>query len=184
VVTAIAGIERVLATFVGRADHAGTTPMEVRHDALVAAAKAVLTVEREGCGAPVHGVCTSGRLETYPGSPNVVPEQVRLWAEFRSIDAEWLAGVRGRVTEQIARQASENGVHAMLDWVNNNSVVSTHQGLQNVTAQTAEGMGCAWAPVPSGATHDAVHLSRLCPTGMIFVPSTDGRSHCRYLKSE
>jgi N-carbamoyl-L-amino-acid hydrolase len=47
--------------------------MEVRHDALVAAAKAVVTVEREGCGAPVHGVSTSGRLETYPGSPNVVP---------------------------------------------------------------------------------------------------------------
>jgi N-carbamoyl-L-amino-acid hydrolase len=68
VVTAIAGIERVLATFVGRADHAGTTPMEVRHGALVAAAKAVLTVEREGCSAPVHGVSTSGRWETYPGS--------------------------------------------------------------------------------------------------------------------
>jgi N-carbamoyl-L-amino-acid hydrolase len=178
VVTAIAGIERVLATFTGRADHAGTTPMDVRQDALVAAAKAILTVEREGCGAPVHGVSTSGRLETYPGSPNVVPEQVRLWSEFRSIDAEWLAGVRGRVAEQIARQAAENGVQAMLDWVTDNPVVSTHQRLQDVTAQTAEELGHPWAPVPSGASHDAVHLSRLCPTGMIFVPSTNGRSHC------
>jgi N-carbamoyl-L-amino-acid hydrolase len=178
VVTAIAGIERVLATFTGRADHAGTTPMDVRQDALVAAAKAVLTVEREGCGAPVHGVSTSGRLETCPGSPNVVPEQVRLWSEFRSIDEEWLAGVRGRVTGEIARQAAENGVQAMLDWVTDNPVVSTHQRLQDVTAQTAEELGHPWAPVPSGASHDAVHLSRLCPTGMIFVPSTNGRSHC------
>jgi N-carbamoyl-L-amino-acid hydrolase len=91
--------------------------MEVRHDALVAGAKAVLTVEREGCGAPVHGVSTSGRLETYPGSPNVVPGRVRLWAEFRSTAVEWLSGVRGRITERIARQAAENGVQAMLDWV-------------------------------------------------------------------
>jgi N-carbamoyl-L-amino-acid hydrolase len=178
VVTAIAGIERVLATFVGRADHAGTTPMEVRHDALVAAAKAVLIVEREGCGAPVHGVSTSGRLETYPGSPNVVPERVRLWAEFRSTDVEWLSGVRGKITERIARQAAENGVQAMLDWVTDNPVVDTDQGLQNLTAQTAESLGYPCTPVASGATHDAVHLSRLCPTGMIFVPSRDGRSHC------
>ncbi len=84
VVAAIAGIDRVLAHFTGAAGHAGTTPMAERHDALVAAAEAVLTVERVGCGAPVHGVATSGRIESSPGSMGVITDRARLWAELRS----------------------------------------------------------------------------------------------------
>lgn len=178
VVTAIAGIERVLATFLGTADHAGTRPMGERHDALVAAARTVLAVENEGCGGPVDAVATSGRLEARPGSLNVVPDHAQVWAEFRSTDVEWLGGVRGRVAAEIARLSAESGVESFLNWVTDNPAIPTHRTVQDVTASAADQLGRSWIPVPSGATHDAAHLARLCPTGMIFVPSQEGRSHC------
>jgi len=178
VVTAIAGIRRLVANFVGRADHAGTTPMTVRRDALVAAAAAVLAVRQEGCGAPVHGVATSSRLDAEPGSPNVVPARVRLFAEMRSIDVGWLSDAQRRLAEQIAERAGEFGVDADLSWSVDNDCVPAHADVQQTVASVADALGMSWEAIPSGATHDAVHIARLCPMGMIFVPSREGRSHC------
>src|SRR5713226_4435955 len=87
IVSGIAGIERLQATFTGQAGHAGTTPMDSRHDALCAAAEAVLAVERL---ASAGGVGTTGRLEVLRGGANVVPGKAEMWAEFRSIDGGWL----------------------------------------------------------------------------------------------
>ena len=178
VVTAIVGIERFLARFTGRSDHAGTRAMDDRRDALVAAAKAVLAVEREGCGAPVHAVATAGNLLVEPGADNVVPGSTVLSAEFRSVDAGWLSGVRGRVTAEIARLAAENGVEAVLDWAADNDVVPMAASVQNLAGQAADALGLTWMAFPSGAGHDAAHLAARCPAGMIFIPSRDGRSHC------
>lgn len=178
VVTAIVGIERFLARFTGRADHAGTRAMDDRRDALVAAAKAVLAVEREGCGAPVHAVATAGNLLVEPGAGNVVPGATVLSAEFRSVGRQWLSGVRGRVTAEIARLAAENGVQAVLDWTADNDVVPMATSVQNLAGQAADALGLPWMAFPSGAGHDAAHLAARCPAGMVFVPSRDGRSHC------
>jgi N-carbamoyl-L-amino-acid hydrolase len=178
VVTAIAGIERLLATFSGRPDHAGTRPMDDRRDAMVAAAEAVLAIEREGCGAPVHGVATTTRLSTVPDSPNVVPSTVRLRAEMRSIDETWLSTARRRLVDEILGKARERGVDVDFDWTSDNEIVRTSNEIHDAVAQAADHHGLTWTPVPSGATHDAVHLARLCPMGMVFIPSRDGRSHC------
>jgi N-carbamoyl-L-amino-acid hydrolase len=178
VVTAIAGIERLLATFTGRPDHAGTRPMDDRRDAMVAAAEAVLAIEREGCGAPVHGVATTTRLTTQPDAPNVVPGSVRLRAEMRSIDEPWLTSARRRLIEEIAGQARERGVDVDFAWTSDNEIVQASTEVHDALARAADRNGLAWTPVPSGATHDAVHLARLCPMGMVFIPSRDGRSHC------
>ncbi len=178
IVTAIVGIERFLATFVGRSDHAGTRVMGDRRDALVAAAKAVLTVEREGCGAPVHAVATCGNLRVEPGADNVVPGRTLLNAEFRSEDQQWLSSVRRRVVDEIARQSAENGVESVIDWMVDNPVVPTNRSVQDLTAAAADELGMAWSAFPSGAGHDAAHVAARCPAGMIFVPSHDGRSHC------
>lgn len=178
VVTAIAGIERLLATFEGRPDHAGTTPMDDRRDAMVAAAEAVLAVHREGCGAPVHGVATTTKLVTRPDSPNVVPGTVQLRAEMRSIDEEWLSTARRRLADEILDKARGQGVEVDFEWTSDNHSVRTSEAIHDVVARAADRSGLAWEPVPSGATHDAVHLARLCPMGMIFVPSLGGRSHC------
>ncbi|PSK99406.1 N-carbamoyl-L-amino-acid hydrolase [Murinocardiopsis flavida] len=178
VVTAIAGIERLLATFAGRSDHAGTTPMGERADALTAAAEAVLTVEREGCGAPVHGVATTGRIEGATGAFNIVPDRARIWAELRSVDPGWLGGVRRRVAERIAADAARRGVETGIEWLNDQPPVPADRAVQDVIGGAADGLGASWAPVPSGAGHDAAHLARLGPMGMVFIPSRGGRSHC------
>lgn len=177
VVTGIAGIERLLARFSGRPDHAGTRPMDDRRDALLAAAEAVLTIEREACGAPVHGVATTGRVDSSPGAFNIVPDQATIWSEVRSVDARWLRGARGRLAERIAAQAAERGVDVGLEWLSDQPPVQTDPTLQDVLAGAAGSLGLTWESVPSGAGHDAAHMEHLGPLGMVFVPSTGGRSH-------
>lgn len=177
VVTAIVGIERLLARFSGRRDHAGTMPMGDRRDALVAAAQAVLAVDRVACGAPVPAVATTSRVDT-PGSPNVVPGAATLTAEMRSTDPDWLSDAKARLAEEIRDAALARGVQVDLTWWTDNDCKPTSSTIQDVVSTTADSLGLSWEPIPSGATHDAVHLAGLCPMGMIFVPSVAGRSHC------
>ncbi len=178
IVTAITGIERFIATFSGSADHAGTTAMTDRQDAMIAAAEAVLAVRREGCGAPNHGVATTTRVESESRSPNVVPSLVRMTSEVRSVDTSWLGGVKGRLTSEILARAAEYGVDVGFDWSTDNEVVHASTGVQDVVASAADTLGIPWMPIPSGATHDAVHMATLGPMGMIFLPSKAGKSHC------
>ncbi|EMY33303.1 allantoate amidohydrolase [Arthrobacter crystallopoietes BAB-32] len=178
VVTAIAGIDRLLARFTGRADHAGATPMDARQDALTCAAAAVLAVEREGCGAPVHGVATTGRIEAFPGSFNVVPQEARIYAELRSTDAAWLNGAKRRVADEIAAEAERRGVAQMVEWLTDQDPVPTTPALRDHIAAASGDLGLSWMAVPSGAGHDAAHMVHMGPMGMIFIPSVGGRSHC------
>jgi N-carbamoyl-L-amino-acid hydrolase len=178
VVTSIAGIERLMAVFTGRADHAGTTPMDQRADALIAAAEAILTVERVGCGAPVHGVSTTGKIATGQGAFNVVPDSSTIWAEIRSIDPSWLTGARRRIADQIAEDAAKRGVEVAIDLLNDQDPVPASQSMQDTVARAADSLGLSWTAVPSGAGHDAAHMAHLGPMGMIFIPSKGGRSHC------
>jgi beta-ureidopropionase / N-carbamoyl-L-amino-acid hydrolase len=178
IVTAITGIERLVATFTGSPDHAGTRPMNQRRDAMVAVAEAVLSVRREGCGAPNHGVATTTRVESESRSPNVVPSLVRMTSEVRSVDDSWLSGVRGRLAGEILANARNLGVDVEFDWTTDNTVVHAHAGIHDVAAAAADASGIPWMPIPSGATHDAVHMAALAPMGMIFVPSKAGKSHC------
>jgi N-carbamoyl-L-amino-acid hydrolase len=177
VVTAIAGIERVMATFIGRADHAGTAAMTDRKDALVAAAQAVLAVEQIGCSGE-HSVATVGSLHVEPGALNVVPSLARLWTELRSPSEEWLGSARSEVMTRFAAIAAGRGIEVDLQWLNDQDPVPTAPAVQDLIADSATGLGYSWRAMPSGAGHDAAHIAAIAPTGMIFVPSRDGRSHC------
>jgi N-carbamoyl-L-amino-acid hydrolase len=178
VVTAIAGIERLVARFLGQADHAGTMPMLDRRDALAAAAETVLAVRQLGCDAQGAGVATTSRVTALPGSPNVVPSAARLEAEMRSTDPVWLDTARSRLAQEVADKATALGVGVELDWVHDNQAQPLDDSLQTAIIGAAESLGRSWIPIPSGATHDAVHVARRIPAAMIFVPSVDGRSHC------
>jgi len=177
VVTAIAGIERVLASFLGRPDHAGTAAMRDRKDALVAAAEAILAVEQIGCSGE-HSVATVGSIDVQPGALNVVPSLARLWAELRSPDPGWLGLARRQVAERFQTIAAERGIGLDLEWLNDQDPVPTAPAVQDLIAQTADSLGYTWRSIPSGAGHDAAHIAAVAPTGMVFVPSLDGRSHC------
>ncbi|MEX5237044.1 M20 family metallo-hydrolase [Kocuria arenosa] len=178
VVTSVCGIERFVAHFAGREDHAGTRPVADRQDAMVAAAEAVLAVRREGCGAPGNGVATATHADNLSPSPNVVPSAVDLRGELRSIDRSWLSGARRRLGESVLAASRGYGVDVEFDWTTDNHVVDTHPRAHDVVAATADRLGYSWRPIPSGATHDAVHMAALAPMAMIFVPSRGGRSHC------
>ncbi|MFF0903498.1 UNVERIFIED_CONTAM: M20 family metallo-hydrolase [Kocuria sp. CPCC 205316] len=178
VVTSVCGIERFVAHFAGREDHAGTRPVADRQDAMVAAAEAVLAVRREGCGAPGNGVATATHADNLSPSPNVVPSAVDLRGELRSIDRSWLSGARRKLGESVLAASRRYGVDVEFDWTTDNHVVDTHPRAHDVVAATADRLGYSWRAIPSGATHDAVHMAALAPMAMIFVPSRGGRSHC------
>lgn len=160
VVTSIAGIVRCAREFSGKADHAGTTPMDVRRDALTAAAEYVLRV-REAAEAIEGAVATVGQLEVSPGAANVVPERVRLTVDARAPDQERLDLL---VTELGLREA-----HYVIPPV----AMSEH--VRGVLAEEVERAGVPVVELPSGAGHDAGVLAAAgVETGMLFVRSLNG----------
>jgi N-carbamoyl-L-amino-acid hydrolase len=174
VVSTIAGIERVLIQVEGRPDHAGTTPMEQRHDALTAAAELVLAVERS---AKTGGVATTGRLELEPGAANIVPGRARLWCEFRSAEAGWLAERRLFLEESARELAARRGVQIELRWLSAAPPVPASPEVKRVIASAMEALGLPSCALISGAGHDAAHMAAVALMGMVFIPSQGGRSH-------
>lgn len=177
VVTTIVGINRVEIEVKGRPDHAGTTPMGLRADALVAAARIVSEIERyatELSGGPGHFTATVGEFEISPNAANVVPGRVRMLVDIRAERAEdkeafvsWLTGLDGD---------GENTIEARL--ISANPGVQMDDGLQETLAKAADGLDTPYRKMVSGAGHDAAFMARLCPSAMLFVPCRDGRSHC------
>ena len=176
VVSGIAGIDRILMTFTGQADHAGTTPMSARHDALCAAADAVLAVERLAAG--TGGVGTAGRIEALPGALNVIPEHVRLWAEFRSTDMGWLESRHGLLEEAVRDAGRRRGVRVDIENLSRTQPVVASDFVRSAAAEAITKLGLESMSIASGAGHDTVQMAQLGPAGMLFVPSAGGRSHC------
>ncbi|HET6316552.1 MAG TPA: M20 family metallo-hydrolase [Chloroflexota bacterium] len=176
IVTAITGIARFRVRVRGRADHAGTMPMALRRDALAGASAVVLALEelwRDGAG-----VGTVGRLFVSPNATNVVPGEVELWAEMRSVDA---ATLRDRAAA-FARIAAELGQERNLDLdlqpLSHEEPVPISERVQSVLAEVVTSLGHQPRRLPSYAGHDANQLAKLAPIGMLFIPSRAGRSHC------
>lgn len=176
VVSGIAGIERVQVTFTGQADHAGTTPMGSRHDALCAAADAILAVER--LASEGGGVGTAGRIESLPGALNVVPGHVELWAEFRHTSARWLETTRRSFDEAARAAGVRRGVGVAVKTLSRTEPVVASEEVRAAMVEATSKLGLESLSLPSGAGHDTVQMARLGPVGMLFVPSAGGRSHC------
>jgi beta-ureidopropionase / N-carbamoyl-L-amino-acid hydrolase len=180
VVTSIAGIHRGVVTVVGRPDHAGTAAMGDRRDALAAAAEIVLLVERlaSESAAGGEGVGTVGRLDITPGAPNVVPGTASVWVEFRSAQREWLEDRHHALESGVREDAARRQLQVEIEWVSEGSPVACAPGPRRAIVEAIEELGHPYLELPSGASHDAALLARICPMGMIFIPSRDGRSHC------
>lgn len=174
IVTGIAGINRLLARFEGQPDHAGTTPMGRRRDALLGAAEAALAIERLAEG----GVATAGRLDVRPGAHNVVPGEADLWAEARSDDEGWLDRFASRAEAEVAAIGAHRHLATSVRWISREPPVAVTGWVADAASRAAAALGLRTLRLPSGAGHDAAYMARLGPMGMIFVPSRDGRSHC------
>ena len=175
VVSAIAGIDRAVVNLHGRRDHAGTMPVAMRHDAACAAAEIILAVEELGRDG---GVATTGRVVVEPGSANVVPERALLWVELRSTDTGWLSTRRRQLESAIAKAGSGRGVRAEVAWPSLFEPTQMSPVVMTAVDDAARLLGRSVVTLSSGAGHDSTHMATLAPTGMVFIPSKDGRSHC------
>lgn len=162
---------------VGEAQHAGTTPMRDRRDALVAAAELVLAARRIAAERAVCATATTGYLQAHPNVTNTVPGTVRLTAEVRDTDPGRLAAAEDCLREECARVSAASGCLVDVRVTMRSRPVSTAPPLRAVIGQAAETLGLAYRTMPSGAGHDAQIVATVAPIGMIFVPSLRGISH-------
>lgn len=178
IVTGIVGIEWWEVRVKGVSNHAGTTPMDQRNDALVAAAKLVLAVNEVGLETPGRQVATVGRISAYPGAPNVIPGEVRMSLEIRDLEETKIHEVFGMINERADAIALATGAEIAFKNLN----VASHPALtdpsiRHFITRAAEDLNLSYLVMPSGAGHDAQDMASIAPTGMIFVPSVGGVSH-------
>ena len=178
VVEGIVAIAWSRVTLTGVQDHAGPTPMRIRHDALVAAADIIRGVREVPRKIGGDMVSTVGRLDVTPNIPNAIPGRVSMSIDLRAPDEHHITRGLGLVDRIVKEAAKAEGVSYQLEhyW----RVPRTRFALEVVDAIEAavRSLGCGHRRILSGAGHDAQYMATICPTGMIFVPSRDGRSHC------
>ena len=177
VVEGIVGINHYDVTFKGFANHAGTTPMDQRRNAMLAAAELVLAVDRIVRSVPGRQVGTVGRLAVKPGAPNVIPGEVTLTVELRDLSMEKIESLWGRIREDAEGIAARQGASFSFVQEHSNVAALSDPSLRAVIAESARAIGLSHQEMPSGAGHDAQNLARIAPMGMIFVPSVGGISH-------
>ncbi|NJK79508.1 MAG: Zn-dependent hydrolase [Chloroflexaceae bacterium] len=176
-VNGIVGIQRGTLVLQGQPDHAGTTPMELRRDALATAAVIISTLEAL-CRDEPQAVGTVGRLEVSPNQSNVIPGTVTLTAEIRSLDAEILEHTWQALWEAATAAAQQRGVALELLALTSTPPALAERWLVDLVHQVCRRLDDGAIVLPSGAGHDSSQLAQLAPTAMIFVPSIGGRSHC------
>ncbi|HEY3380800.1 MAG TPA: Zn-dependent hydrolase [Vicinamibacterales bacterium] len=177
VVEGIVAIDRYECSVRGAVNHAGTTPMPDRHDALLAASRLVQAVNEIVTREPGRQVGTVGRLDVTPNAPNVVPGLVRMTVELRDLSAEKLVRLAGGVRARADEIAAATGTTIELTRSSHHEAALADPGVRAAIAQSADDLGFAHVSLPSGAGHDAQMLARLGPMGMVFVPSIGGISH-------
>ncbi len=181
IVTAIAGISRFEVILEGRADHAGTTPMQQRCDALVAAARLVLDINEYAIAQavmPGHFTATVGEFNLEPNAANVVPSRARLLIDARAEYGDDMQRFALWLDAAIISVASTHGVTiAGFTRLSDNAACPSDDQVLTHLEQACTALGARCCRLASGAGHDAAWLSKIAPTAMIFVPSRGGRSH-------
>lgn len=177
VVEGIVGINWWDVTIEGFANHAGTTAMNNRQDALLAAAKFIEAVNRIVTSVPGRQVGTVGRINALPGAPNVIPGKVVLSLELRDLDAAKINLLYERIHAEAQRIATASRTKFDFKEINVNIPAPTDARIRSTITSAAGELGLSTKLMPSGAGHDAQDMARLGPVGMIFVPSVGGISH-------
>jgi len=181
VVTAIAAPSRFRVVFKGQADHSGTTPMEMRKDALVAAGYLITYIDevcREHAATDKGRVVgTVGAVKVEPGVINAIPGRAELQVDVRSITSASKRKVAGLIRKRARQIARERGVKAEVLTIRDEEPVPMHPGVIALIRGMCEEHDVSFEVMPSGAGHDAMQMAKITPTGMIFIPSTNGVSH-------
>ncbi|MDH4046464.1 MAG: M20 family metallo-hydrolase [Gemmatimonadota bacterium] len=177
VVEGIVGIGWWDVTIEGVPNHAGTTPMDKRRDALLSAARFIEEVNRIVRSVPGRQVGTVGRIEALPGAPNVIPGTVRVSLELRDLDAGKIRSLYERIAEAGHAIGRADGTHFEFRQTSENVPALTTGHVRDVVRTAAQDLGLSAKDMPSGAGHDAQDMAKIGPMGMVFIPSVGGVSH-------
>ena len=162
----------------GVADHSGATPMGMRRDALVAAAKLILAVNESAEDEKAHGtVGTVGVVEVEPGSINVVPGAVTLWVDVRGVEPASIKRTLEDIQAEAENVAVTDRVGVRIEMLTADSPVPLSETLAEQTEAVCKELGYSFLHMNSGAGHDAMHMAKIAPTTMIFIPCKGGISH-------
>lgn len=177
VVEGIVGISQWEVTVEGFANHAGTTPMNQRRDALLAAAKYIEAVNRVVTSIPGRQVGTVGRIQAQPGAYNVIPGKVLTTLELRDLDAAKIQTLYQKILAEVAQIEKVTGTKFSFKETNAIVPAPTDVRVRGLIDETAKQLGFTTRTMPSGAGHDAQEIAPIAPVGMIFIPSREGISH-------
>ncbi len=178
VVSAIVGTAHLEVTVTGRSDHAGTTPMDLRLDALAGAAAMVQAVESIAKSLGRPAVATVGKLEVEPDQINVVPGKVVFTVDLRHPDLAGRRALEERIRSLCGTISEERRLGLMIRTLQEKAPVAMHAEVRALLARAAKECGVQATDMVSGAGHDAQIMAAKCKVGMLFVPSIGGRSHC------
>lgn len=181
VVTDLVGIRRYRIVISGQADHSGTTPMDYRKDALVGASLLVLATHNKAKllnSDAVYAVSTVGYLNVLPNSSNAVPASVELMLEIRSNNSAVLESYGDELFTQTLPDLTAAGLTMDTTSVSYGEPTLFNPAVVSLIDDAAKDLGYMSLRMPSGAGHDAAYLSKITPSGMIFIPCLNGRSHC------
>jgi len=177
VVTSIVGIRSFKIRFIGRSDHAGTTPMNKRLDAAQGASAFTLAA-RELVMRDFPGyVVNVGNMEFEPGAFNVVPQMVTVALEFRADDDDKLDEMEAALLKQASVEAQRFGLELEIEHLDSTPPAHMNDQVREAFVNASKALDLKHTFLPSGAGHDAQCLAQICPAGMIFVPSVGGFSH-------
>jgi N-carbamoyl-L-amino-acid hydrolase len=177
VVQGIVGISQRTCTATGFANHAGTTPMDRRKDALAAASRAVLAVREEVRREPGRQVGTVGWMKVEPGAANVIPGRVQFPVELRDLDSAKIDQLAARILQRFDAIGKEENVQIACTPPDLHAPALTTPAFREAIRASAADAGLKTFDLPSGAGHDAQNVAHFAPMGMIFVPSRNGISH-------
>ena len=178
VVTGIVGLKWWDVVIEGFANHAGTTPMDERKDPMITAADFILLVRKVISELPGNQVGTVGKIEAYPGAPNVIPGKVTLSLEIRDLDENKIDFLFSEIEKKAKMLASKNETTiSFLSIDINASPALMNKQIQSLIIDSANQLNYSFKKMPSGAGHDAQDMAIIVPSGMIFIPSVNGISH-------
>ena len=177
VVQGIVGISQRTCTATGFGNHAGTTPMDRRKDALAAASRAVLAVREEVRREPGRQVGTVGWMKVEPGAVNVIPGRVQFPVELRDLDSAKIDQLAARILQRFDTISKEENVQIVCTSPDLHAPALTTPAFREAIRASATDAGLKTFDLPSGAGHDAQNVAHFAPMGMIFVPSRNGISH-------
>lgn len=178
VVEGIVAIEWWTFTFKGFANHAGTTPMNMRKDPMLPAAEFILAVNEVAKSIEGKQVATVGKIEAFPGAGNVIPGEVKLNLEIRDLSSEKIWMMYSELEKRAEDFAEKHQTTVLIDHIDvaSKPAIADNE-IRKIIDMQAKNLGLSTVSLPSGAGHDAQEMARLAPMGMIFIPSRDGISH-------